>query len=305
LDHTRACIVNFTAGDGSIYAAAIAFYALVSMIPFAAVLLAIGGAVLASVGRNSPTQFNQMLDDVVRAVRYLDPFVPERDLRDILTSLIGMRGNLGLLGTLALLVAASQVVNTIRAAVARPFGIDLEVGSQKLEPQVLRSLRTAAVVILRRLKTLFWLSVVGFLMGGIRVVLATAASVVRLTPPQYLSVFLNHPLLAPVVSQASGALFCFVGYNAALIHVARRQTTWNARALGGVVFSLLQAAAEVVYSRYVEHWSSLSLSYGSLASLAAVALWTFYFSCVFLISVELTAIVSHPARLYLNVKPPE
>ncbi|MBI5495790.1 MAG: YihY/virulence factor BrkB family protein [Deltaproteobacteria bacterium] len=287
----RDALHAFVADDGTVYAAGIAFYALVSMVPLAAVLLAIGGSVLAGAGAGDASM--ALMDDVIDALRYLVPIAPEQDLRAVLTSLVARRGDIGLLGTVGLLIAASQVVNAIRRAVARPFGIVLGETPGVPHPSLWeRGARAVIELVLGRFKTLFWISALGFGAGGLRVVTATVASVIHLRPPHVVTHLLQHPFVAGTLSQVGGFIFTFVAYNLILIHVARRQSTWAARALGGIWFALLQALAEWVYRTYLEHYARLSAQYGSVATLVAVALWTFYFSCVFMIAVELTAVAS-------------
>ncbi len=300
--YARATVANFMEDDGSVYAAGLAFYALVSVIPLCAVLLALGGSLLASAGRDSATALQELTGDIVTGMRVLVPFMPEEDLRAILLDIVEHRQNLGAVGVVVLLLAASQVVNAIRRAVARPFGITFTATGDA--SPVWRGARTALWLAWHRLKTFFWIAALGFITGVLRIAMGALSRMLQLLPLELVEDLLRHPLVAPLVTQATGAVFTFVGFQLILVHVARRQTTWQARALAGLAFALLQGVAEALFGSYVQHYAALSFKYGSLAGVVAVSIWIFYASCVFLLCVELCAIVSKPARLYLHFPNP-
>jgi len=297
----RAPIANFIGDDGTVYAAGIAFYGLVSLIPLGVCMVAVMGMILAHQQGQEEAEQHEYIRDLVTAARRFIPLLPEERAMDILHALVRQRGDLGLIGAIGLVGAATQVVDALRRATARLFGTGRYAAVTDPAMQVWRrGLLGAWTLIYTRLKNFTVVMALGFLVGGLRLFLAFLASLAQVLPESVVQLVLETPAVAFTLSQAIGFFFCFTGYVMLVFHLARKTTTWRARSIGGLLFALLLALAELVYANYVVRFSNMSLTYGSLASLVAVALWIFYSSCVFLICAQVTAVISNPARLHLN-----
>ena len=298
--HVRAVLRNFVRDEGGVYAAAIAFYALVSMVPLAVLLVAVGGAVVATLGQTEVGGVAAVLEDVVTALQRVAPFVPANDLRRVLGNLVADRGNVGLLGLVGLMAAASQVVNAVRRAVLRCVG---QPNNSDDDPRrlsvTLQRMQSLLRMVWLRTKTFFWMAVAGLLVGGLRLVAVSLQGWMDARDLGVVHTVLDHPLMRFAMGHFTGMTLTFVGFTALLIHVARRAITWPGLFAGAAMFSIMQAGAEITFSYYVSHYARLSVRYGSVANLVALALWVFYASCVFLLSVQLTAVISRPHRLHL------
>jgi membrane protein len=288
----RAAARGFMADDGQVYAAGIAFYALVSLVPLCAVLVSVGGFVLALADEQNGTE--QLVTEVIQGVRRLIPFLDEKEAREIVRSLVVRRGDIGLFGVLGGMAAASQVIHAFIRGVAKPFGT-LRITGPAHPGAVTGWLGRVVRFIRRWSKAYLGIGLLGCFLALVRFVLTAVSRVSHLAPPA-VTAFFDQRLVAFGVSTGGGFLLSLFGYVLLVWFLGRSATSWMGRLAGGVAFALMQALAEVVYAYYVHKASNMTLTYGSLAGLVAVALWVYYSACVFLFCAELTAVVSHPAR---------
>lgn len=301
--HGRAVLLWFVRDEGGVYAAAIAFYMLVSLVPLCSLLVGVGGGMLVLLGPAEAGGMDALLGDVVAVVHRYLPLVTEADARDALDSVIRNRGNFGLLGTLGLMLAASQVVGVTRVAVARIVGPGTREATPHLATSGFQRFAQRLVPVWNRLKTFFWLGFLGVLVGVLKLVSVSARSWLAPLGPVPLAHLLEAPWVQFLLSRAVGLALTFLGFVVVIVHVARRATTWTGRLWGAATFSVLQAVAEMAFAWWVSQYASLSVRYGSLANLVALGTWVFYSACVFLLCVQLTAVVSHPKRLYPEEPP--
>ncbi|MEW5850827.1 MAG: YihY/virulence factor BrkB family protein [Myxococcota bacterium] len=287
----RAPLVNFVRNDGQVYAAAIAFYGIVSLVPLGAVMIAFGGTLLAHLGQGDPEEQAALIADFVHAAKRFIPFLPTGSTQAVLEALVKSRRNIGFIGALALLISASQVLQALRTALNHIFE------QSRFKPRMLKQAQLPVSPLVRvwrvfreQASASLAVGALGLLFGGLRYLLTSVLTLARGVAPEAFMQLLHTPVLQWVIGVGSGFLIALVGYCCLLFYLVGKAASWRSILLGGAVFGALSVAAELVYGYYVSHLARLSLTYGSMATLVAVALWVFYSSCVFLICAELTAV---------------
>jgi membrane protein len=250
----RSIAGSFWVHEGFFLAGGLSFYIIICVVPF--MLLAIaGGGVLLS---------NQMVEQEVlgRLGRILPVY--QREVQQILRSIVETRGVSGLVGTLTLLLFATQVFAATRLVLNRVFGIRgrgflhgmlFDLGMTVLLTLVFFATIgvTAAFAWMRGMLTSGWVSIVllewaGLLLGvGLDTVL-----------------FLLVYRLVPV-----------------------RRIAWPSVLGGSLAAGILWQLAKQLFRLYIERVGVYSAVYGPLGVLVALIMWVYYSAVVFVLGAEL------------------
>lgn len=267
-------IIDATVGDyardhGPIYAGALAFYAILSLIPLAILFASAAGFMVAGQPGQGEAGVTEVVEQLNRLVPYFDRAF-EDDLRTILKN----RSSLGLVGVTGLLLSASQVFRGLEFALARTFArSDHEVPTdEKARP------RSYVVS-----KLWFGVFVTALVLGyvALRVLAGILEHVADDVPS--LRGILGDPLAndTAIGKVATAALMVF-GFVVVLKIFTQQRVHTRFALVGGALFYGLFVVAHAVYDLYIERFSNLGAMYGGFATLVIVVLWI-YFSATLLL----------------------
>jgi membrane protein len=272
----RGVLEVFDRSDDLTHAAAIAYYALLSFLPFLLLSMSVFGSLASG-------QFarGQVLELVSRYFPAQPDFI-EKNF-DLFWQ---TRLKLGLGGAIALLWASQGVFGAISTAVNHAWAVE--------RPRSFWGHRGF---------TLLMMSVAGMLLFGALLILSTAS--IRGTTWTGL-LFAQSPALAPLVGWASKLVtflvfVCVVGmifYFVPNTNV-RLRDVWP----GAVVTALLWRGAFEVFSWYVRHFARASI-HGSIATVVWFLLWIYISAVILLYGVEFTAAFARIRRERRGTVPP-
>lgn len=274
---TGRTLQGFVRDDGLIMAAAISFYAILSLIPFMLLLMSIAGFILNSLGEDYASR-QELFAQMATYIRAVMPFVDE-DFMARLRGLVSLRGTYGITGIVALLVTSGLVFRTLELAFARIF-----------KTRRRRSVVTSQLLFMLFLLALGLLIMLVQYLGVITGSLFSARDTGlgdRLD--QILS---EYALLRLAATLLIGTLVFLV----LLKYFTKERIRLKYLLLGGLVFSLAWMLAVRLFAYYLQNVARFSLLYGSLATLAIVVVWIFYSACVLLLCAELTSVLQSESR---------
>lgn len=279
-------------GHGLMYAAAVAFYAILSLIPLLVLFASAAGYVLHSLGGDSPAEMARLLHDLIVQLKRVIPYVGD-DFEQDLRRIIDNRGGLGVFSLLALGFTASQVFRALEYSLAHVFA-DVDGGSASAQREEER--RSPRNVVLSKLffGAFVALVVVGFLALRFVVSLLRAISE-RL--PSGVGELLRGPLEPGSWGAGLTEAFVVVGGFAVIVKAFTRQRVRLRYSLvGGVVFYALWQAARQLYELYLEEIADFGALYGSFATVMIVVLWIFYSAIILLLCGQLVKTVQRRAH---------
>ena len=254
----RMAALGFRAHRGMFLASGLSFTFLICLIPFLFFLVSLAGFVLS---RRAAT-------DVV--LNQLGQFVPvyRAEIHQTLAEVVRRRGLSGLLGTVVLLVFASQLFGSMRLVLNEVFGF-------RAGPGFLREM----------LKDLLLL----FLMGALFL-----ASVVIIDLFSWIKVLLMVPVGLPPEWIRSTFITLALGINTAMFFIAYRYFPHRkgavGAALGGAILaSILWEAAKQLFRWYILSVGVYDRIYGPLGVLVALSMFTYYSGIVFVLGAEFAA----------------
>lgn len=267
-------LVDATVGDyardhGPMYAGALAFYAILSLIPLAILFATAAGLLIAGEAPQGDAAVTEVVAQLKKLVPYLDTAF-EDDLRAILKN----RGSVGLVGVVALLLSASQVFRGLEFALARIFA-----RSDHDSPTDEKARPRSYVIS----KLWFGAFVTALVLGyvGLRVLAGILQHLADDLPA--LQVIFGDPLSTETpAGKVATALLIIAGFLALLKVFTHQRVHSKFALLGGALFYGMFVLAHVVYDLYVERFSNLGAMYGGFATLVIVVLWI-YFSATLLL----------------------
>lgn len=268
-------LIDATVGDyardhGPIYAGALAFYAILSLIPMAILFASAAALLAAGEGAQGDAAVAEVVAQFQKLVPYLDAGFAD-DLRAILKN----RGGVSLVGVAALLLSASQVFRGLEFALARIFARADHQGptDEKAQPR--------SYVIS---KLWFGAFVTALVLGY--VALRMVAGVVRHLADDL-------PVLQPIIGdplstdtpagKVATALLMIVGFVMLLKVFTHQRVHTRFALLGGGLFYVFFVLAHVVYDLYVERFSNLGAMYGGFATLVIIVLWIYFSASLLLV----------------------
>lgn len=264
---------GFFRADGLIMAAAIAFYAVLSLIPFLLLLFSLAGFLLKGMGEQygDPQALFSHLETYIQAVV---PFMGA-DVLDQLRNMAVHRQFFGVTGLIMLFVTAGLVFRTMEVSFARIFRT-----------------RPRPVFVTHALFAVFALVVV-LLFLGLHLLGSFSGSLISAhdtsTGRAFASFLRKHSLLRHGVTLVSAAIVFFVLQKA----FNREKVRLRHLLAGAGLFAILWIIAARAFGYYTRHIAQFSFLYGSLAALAVVVVWIFYAACVLLLCSQFIEVLHH------------
>lgn len=256
-------LAKFNRDEGFFLASAIAYQALLCLVPFALLLLSFAGGYLVS-SESAAAYFGQSIE---QAAPVLDPA-----LRENLMEIVAHRGTSGIVGTVGLLWMATAVFSGLRYALNAIFGKAPPHGTLRGLAVDLGMIALAAATFL----TSFGLTAAIEYVRRVQTKLFPAAPGILLQ----LSLSYAVPVLLAVV-------LCFQIYHL----LPNRRVCTRSALLGAIFTGVLWEAAKHLFKWYVLAFSSYSLVYGSLSAAAVLLVWTWFSAAVLLLGAEVAVLL--------------
>lgn len=251
-------------------AAAISFYALLSLIPVLFMVVAVVGYVVGS----SEETFQAILTSVREFIPHLSD-----DITRNLESVVANRGRLSWFALATLVIAAGLVFQATEFALDRVFGVEVRRGFWRS-----RLLSMLVVVALGFVLLFsFYLGVVFHALGADSHALPQAhALVLRLARGLRVQYLISIALIL--------ALF-----TVALRVFPHAPIAWRHALAGGVVGTVLWEVARRFFLWYLANIAQFSVLYGSLGALVAVLVWIYFSVTIFLYAAECVVVLRRDA----------
>ena len=239
-------------------ASGLSFNLLICLIPILFFLVSLAGFVLSR---------GAAADTVVNHLAQLAP-VYKAELHEVLAQVVRRRGLSGLLGTVVLLLFASQLFASLRLVLNEVFGFTRG-------PGFLHGM----------LKDLLLLFVMGVLFF---------ASIVITDLFGWLKILLMVPVGMPPEWIRSVFIAMAVGFNTALFFIAyryfpHRKVPAGAALAGALLASMLWEAAKQLFRWYILSIGAYDKIYGPLGALVALSMFAYYSGIVFVLGAEFAA----------------
>jgi membrane protein len=260
---------TFVADGGFIMAAAISFYALLSLIPVLFLVIALAGYLLGS----SQETFHVILSSVREFIPHLSD-----DISANLESVVANRGRISWFGLACLVIAADLVFRATEVALDRIFAVPRRRG-------FLRSrLLSVSMVVAMGLVLLF-----SFYVGVIFHTLTGAV------PPA------ARALVAPLarglqIQYLTSVALVALSFTLALHVLPHVRVRWRHALFGGCVGTVLWEIGRRFFLWYLANLAQFYVVYGSLGALVAVLVWIYVSVTIFLYAAECVVIL-HRGRV--------
>lgn len=249
---------HFIKDNGPHWAAAIAYYSLLSMFP----LLLAGIAIAAYF-----VDQQWAIEQGSQLVRGLVPSGTQF-IREVIENVIETRGQVGVLSILILIWAGSRVFGVITKA--------LNIAYHVSEPY-----------------DFFWRTLIELLMTftiGILFVLALGSRLLVTFLQGLIEIsFIEGQVFYQFLSYAIPAVLLLLSLFLTYQYVPRRRVAWWAALAGAGLFTLLFLLAQPIFTRYVATFANYSLIYGPLAILITLILWIWISANLLLLGGELAS----------------
>jgi len=261
-------------GDGCFnHAAAISYFALLSVVPFLSLLASALGYLLGS-----------SEEGVEAAMERFSTFVPELgpQVTALAGTVIAHSGTIGIASLAVTLWVASFVFISIQIAVGQIFR----------QPRVQRSWRRIALSTLWETAKPFLL----FLVSTTLLILAFAAknivTILRSAAPERARAVIEFFESIPTVPVLGSFLFTVVVFMIILQVLTARILSWRALLPAAVVGALGWEMAKYMFAIYLGYVSRALTFSGSAAAAVIFMLWIYYAAVVLLYSMEVAAVLS-------------
>jgi membrane protein len=267
----RAAAGQFYADGCPTLAAAISFYALLSLIPVLFLVIALAGYVIGS------------SQDTYQAVmQWVREFIPHLsdDFTRNLEWVVQNRGRLSWLGLGSLTIAASLVFQATEFALDRVFAVDRRRGFWHSR------LLSLCIVVGMGLVLLFSFYV-GILIHALR-------ADPNLAP-------LSHDLLLPLarglgVQYLTSVALVVGAFTLSLRVFPHAFVGWREALTGGCIGAALWEIGRRIFLWYLANLAQFYVVYGSLGALVAVMVWIYMSATIFLFAAEIVAALQHNGR---------
>lgn len=262
---------DYVVGHGLMYSAAIAFFAILSLIPLIVLFASVAGYAFAWLG-DSPDEMDTLIGDVMLQLRRVVPYLNdsfESDLRRIIEN----RGGLGLFSLGALLFTASQVFRALEYALAHVFS---EVTPVVDDGEVSRASHRPRNVVVSKLLFGGFVATVLVLFLAVRFLLSLLKAFLDLLPATIGDLFSRILDAGGWAALGAEAVVIVAGFALLLKWFAGRRVMLRFCFAGGLVFWSLWHAARLLYEYYLEQWSDLGALYGSFTTIMVAVIWIFY-----------------------------
>ena len=252
-------IKHFVKDNGPQWAAAIAYYSLLSIFPLLLAAIAIAA------------YFVDPEWAIEQGTEILKDFLPSgtQFLREIVQDILQARGEVGVVSTLVLLWSGSRVFGVITKA--------LNIAYHVSEPYTF--LRRTLIELLMTLT----IGILLILALGSRLLISFLQGIFS-TP------LFQYDLFFRVLGYALPAVLLLISLFLTYRYVPRRKVEWWAAWIGSTVFTILFLVAQPLFIGYIERFANYSLVYGPLAVVITLIFWIWLVANLLLLGGEL---VSH------------
>lgn len=249
---------NFTHDNGFQWAAAIAYYTLLSVFPL--VLLAVALAAYVVDVNWAVEQASQFLENVVPANTF--------QIRELLDGAVQLRASATLASLLFLLFTGSQVF----ALVTQALNVAYDVGNHySFLRRMLMRLGQAIVI------------------GSLFVVGLASRLVLDLFWEQLQFLPAEAELLRQVVRWVLPVLLLFLAFFLTYRYVPRRAVSHRAAIAGAAAAVILFVAARPIFLGYLQNFANYNVLYGSLTALIILVLWAWLVAIILLLGGHVAA----------------
>jgi membrane protein len=254
---------NFRFHEGVNLAAAIAFYAILSIIP----LLTLTILLLSKIFGSNPA----IKTEIGRVIQLIHPRFPLA-LLDQVTIAQHKERILGWVGIIALIWASSLIFSSIEAA----FGIIFR--SHKTRNQLVSKLLALTIIPL------------GLAVAACSMAISYISSLVGRYPLLFMRVSIVTKLIDNIMFQYLLPFLLLVSFFTVVYKVIPTTRVRLRYALaGGFLFSMLMEVAKGLFAWYLSGNTQYHLIYGPLATLVSLVIWVFYVAVLLLFCGELIA----------------
>lgn len=253
------------------WAAAVAFYGLLSLFPFTLAAVSIAA------------YFVDVNWAVTKISDGMGEFLPRGEdvIKNTLQDVLRVRGTVGLLSLLALLWTGSRVFGVLTMALNIAYDADETYGYFKR----------------LMIEGLFMLT------AGLLFFLALSSSVfLRMFQGALQFLPEDRGLVFRVVTEAVPDLLLIVSYFLVYQYVPRTKPKWQASLAGAGAATLLFLVAQPLFLGYIRQFAQYNLIYGSLAAVIILLVWAWIVALVTLVGGELA---SHVHMMYFQGHSPE
>jgi membrane protein len=262
---------DFLTDNGPQWAAAIAYYGLLSAFPL---MLAIASIAAYFVDPNWVV--SQLTD-------WVGEFMPqgEQEIEEIVQEAIDARGTVGLLSIGTLLWTGTRVFAAMTMALNIAFDVDEPYGFfRRLGVEFLMLLTLGAFIVIALSSN--------FLIG-------IAWNVLEFLPG-------NEGLIFNLVSSALPPLLLLLVFYLIYRLVPRRDVEWRAALPGALLATALYMIARPIFFFYIEQFGEHNIIYGSLAIVIIIIMWAWITGMILIFGGE---VVSHIQAIEIEGKSPE
>ncbi len=250
---------EFGTENGSFAAAALSFYAFLSMLP--ALLLAV--SVLGMVIGSSDRAFAQVM-------QFFDRFMPSSTfVADALRGLVNARGAIGWIGIAALLWTSSQFFVTLQIALNRVWKVATKPG-----------------FVASRLKAILLVLVFSaFLILS----LASSAVAELLRSYQWFGITTEvTAVLLRIAAVLTGLVFAMLMFFVVYKLAPDTRVGWKSALVGALFAAIVWVIAKELYRLYLSHFANYNKLYGSIGGIVLLIMWVYYTSAVLVLGAGLT-----------------
>jgi membrane protein len=275
----RTTIEAFGRNDGTVLAAAIAYYTLLSIFPLILGLLALLGIFF-----SDPA----VREEFVAAVAGLFPGSGPL-IQQTVDQVVAGRGAAGFVATLGLIWGGSGVFGSISLAMDRIWQVDQTRNPILTTVRAVALVPAVAVVFVASLLLSATLRVAGDL--GVPVLGTNLASL---------------PLLFPVLGFALPLVITFGIFCLVYGLMPDRVLLWHQIWPGALLASVLFEAGKQIFAWYLGAFAHYNTVYGSIGAVIALVTWAFFAAILLLIGAQLNAVLSEDVlpRLDATTDPP-
>lgn len=267
-------------------AAALAFYALLSFIPFLIILGALIGLFIECFA--TPEQSGDLIDAAKEYLKTIIPYLQDDHVSGFLL-LSRHTASLSAIGSLSLAISASLFFSVLSASIARIFGT-------KPVNFVLTRLIGIIVIVASTLLLFF----VHYFSAIVLSVTSIIGDRIPITQP-IISALTGRGLLwsIPLISLFILVLFVILIRS----FTAGITVPFPAVLSGAILFSTLWNGAKYVFNIYITKISSYNIIYGSAAWFIAAILWVYYSMTLLLFAIEFSKTIHREYREPNSNKP--
>lgn len=251
-------IKHFTKDNGPQWAAAIAYYSLLSIFP----LLLAGIAIAA--------YFVDQQWAIEQGSQLIRGLVPSgtQFLREIIESIIETRGQVGILSLLVLIWSGSRVFGVITKALNIAYHVSEPYGFFR---------RTLVELVMT-----FTIGILFVLALGSRLLVTFIQGLIEIP-------FLQGQVFYQFLTYAIPAVLLLLSLFLTYYYVPRRRVAWWAALAGAVLFTVLFLIAQPLFTGYIQTFANYSMIYGPLAIVITLIFWIWISANLLLLGGELAS----------------